>query len=93
MGGRRLVKRARRGKLGGRIDQPRHDQRQSEVAPALWSVRQKLIKPDPTRHAQSRRNVPVRQRAHDLQAFACRNQLVAAQCRPQCLDPIRRPIR
>jgi hypothetical protein len=82
VGGRRLVKRPRRGKLCGRIDQPRHDQRHSEVAPALWSVRQKLIKPDPTRQAQRRRNVPMRQRAHDLQAFARRNQLVAAQSRP-----------
>jgi hypothetical protein len=30
--------------------------------------------------------MPVRQRAHDLHAFSGRNQLVAAQCRPQRLD-------
>jgi hypothetical protein len=69
----------RRGQLCGRINRPGYDQRQSELAPTLRPIRQKLIKPIPTGPAQRRRNVSVRQGAHDLHAFARRNQLVAAQ--------------
>jgi hypothetical protein len=77
-----FVKRTGRGQLCGGIDQPLHDQRQSKIALTLWSVRQKLIEPDLTRHAQRRRDMSVRQRAQDLHAFSGRNQLVAAQRRP-----------
>jgi hypothetical protein len=45
------------------------------VRRALRPIGQKLIKPVPTGPAQRRRNVSVRQGAHDLHAFARCNQL------------------
>ena len=73
-----FIKRTSRGELGSRIDQPLHDQRQSEVALPLRPVGQKLIQPDLARHAQHRRDMSVWQRAQDLEVF-CGNQFVAAQ--------------
>ena len=60
---RRPIKRVCRGKIYGRINRPRHDQRQSKLPPPLRLVRQKLAKPDFARHGQRHRNVSVQTRA------------------------------
>ena len=81
VGRRRLIECSRSCQLGCRIDQASYNQRQSQFAPAIQTMRQKPIKANPARRTQRCRHLPVRQGTHDLQTLACWNQLFAAQRR------------
>jgi hypothetical protein len=84
-----LVECTGRGKLCGRIDQPLHNHRQSEVALTSRPIGQKFIKLDLARHAQHRRDMSVWQRASHLEAFRGSQRVTT---HPQCFDPFGRQI-
>jgi hypothetical protein len=92
MRGRGRIERSRGGKLRGRIDQPRHDQGQCQLPKSLRALGKQLLKADPARSAEHRRDMPVRQGPDNLQAVR-RHQVPAAQRRAQGGNPVRRPIR
>ena len=68
MGGGRLAELARGRELGGRLDDPRYDHGEDQPGPALGSVRQHPVEPEPAHRPKRGGDMAVRQRALDLEA-------------------------
>ena len=69
VGGGRLAELARGRELGGRLDDPRHDHGHDQLGPALRSVRQHLVEPEPAHRPEHGGDVAMRQRTGDLEAL------------------------
>ena len=80
------------GQLGRRLEHPRHDQRQGQLAPALAAARQQPVQSDPPRRAERREHMAVGQRAQDLQPLTRRHQRIPTQHCAQQRDPLSRPV-
>ena len=93
VGGGRLAELARGRELGGRLDDPRHDHGQDQLGPALRSVRQHLVEPEPAHRPEHGGDVAVRQRAGDLEALGAeRHEGLPGQHPAQAVDLRLRPI-
>jgi hypothetical protein len=78
--------------LGRRLEQPRDDQGQHQIAPALRrAARQHGVECDAARGAERSQHVAVRQRADDFHRLGGGQQLVAAQHGAELLDALGRP--
>jgi hypothetical protein len=86
-----LVQAACRGQLGGRLNQPGHDQRQGQLALPLRPARQQPVEADPAQRAEGG-GMAVRQGADDLHRATRRRQRLAPQHRLERRDLGRRPV-
>src|SRR5208337_3279597 len=93
VGGGRLAELARGRELGGRLDDPRHDHRQDQFCPALGSLRQHLVEPEPARRPERGGDMAVRQRPGDLEALGGeRHEGLPRQHPAQAVDLRLRPV-
>jgi hypothetical protein len=93
VGGGRLAELARGRELGGRLDDPRHDHGHDQLGPALRSVRQHLVEPEPAHRPEHGGDVAMRQRTGDLEALGGeRHKNLSGEHPAQTLDLGLRPI-
>jgi len=93
VGGGRLAELARGRELGGRLDDPRHDHGQDQLGPALGSLRQHLVEPEPAQRPEHGRDVAMRQRTGDLEALGGeRHKGLSGQHPAKAIDLGLRPI-
>ena len=93
VGGGRLAELARGRELGGRPDDPRHDHGEGQFCPALGSLRQHLVEPEPARRPERGGDMDVRRRPGDLKALGSeRRQGLPRQHPAQTVDLRLRPV-
>src|SRR5208337_4528638 len=93
VGCRRLAELTRGRELRGRLDDPRHDHGEDQPGPALRSLRQRLVEPEPAHRPEHGGDVTVRQRAGDLEALGSeRHERLAGEHPAQAVDLLIRPV-
>ena len=93
VGGGRLAELARGRQLGGRFDDPGDDHGEDQPGPALRSVRQRLVEPEPAQRPERGGDMAMRQRAGDLEALGSeRHEGLVGEYPAQAVDLRLRPV-
>src|SRR5580693_3313104 len=91
--GGRLAELARGRQLGGRFNDPRHYHGEDQLGPALRSLRQRFVEPEPAHRPEHGGDVAVRQRTGDLEALGSeRREGLAGEHPAQAVDLRLRPV-